>query len=106
MLPSSTCFEGGAREIHDTHDLDMAPNRTRPRVQSSVVWVQNVMCRWHARLNVSWVRAVANSTEMAVLSSDSKPLLAESFSELTGFRDGIRGFRRDSAGEYPGRTRW
>jgi hypothetical protein len=47
---------------------------------------------------------VASSMEMAVLSSDPKPLLAESFGELTGFRDVIRKFRRDSAGEYPGRT--
>jgi hypothetical protein len=48
---------------------------------------------------------VASSTEVAVLSSDSEPLLAESFGELTGFQDDIRGFRRDSAGEYPGQTR-
>jgi hypothetical protein len=47
---------------------------------------------------------VANSMEMAVLSSDSEPLLAESLGELTGFRDDIRVFHCDSAGEYPRRT--
>jgi hypothetical protein len=55
--------------------------------------------------NVGWVGAVANSTELAVLSLDSKPLLAESFGELMGFRDNVRGFRSDGAGEYPGQTR-
>jgi hypothetical protein len=64
-----------------------------------------VTCRWHAQLDVSWLRAVANLTEMTVLSSDSKPLLAESMCELTGFRDDVRVFRRDGAGEYPGQTR-
>jgi hypothetical protein len=48
---------------------------------------------------------VASSTEMAVLSLDSKPLLAESFGELTGFQDDVRGLRCDGTGEYPGRTR-
>jgi hypothetical protein len=65
----------------------------------------SVTCQWHARLDVSWIRVVASSTEMAVLSSDSKPLLAESFGELTGFQDDVRVFRCDSAGEYPGQTR-
>jgi hypothetical protein len=64
-----------------------------------------VMCRWHVWLNVSWIRAVANSTEVTVLSSDSQPLLVESFSELTGFWDSVRVFRCDGAGEYPGQTR-
>jgi hypothetical protein len=54
---------------------------------------------------VSWVRAVANLTEMMVLSLDSEPLLAESFGELTGFRDDVRVFCCDGAGEYPGQTR-
>jgi hypothetical protein len=63
------------------------------------------MCQWHARLDVSGSRAVASLTEMTVLSSDSKPLLAESIGELTGFRDDIRVFRCDGAGEYPGQTR-
>jgi hypothetical protein len=63
------------------------------------------MCRWHVRLDVSWVKAVASSTEVVVLSLDSKPLLAESFGELMGFRDDVRAFCRDSAGEYPGQTR-
>jgi hypothetical protein len=48
---------------------------------------------------------VANSTEVVVLCSDSEPLLAESFCELTGFRDEIGVFCCDSAGEYPGQTR-
>jgi hypothetical protein len=43
---------------------------------------------------------VANLTEMMVLSLDSEPLLAESFGELTGFRDDVRVFCCDSAGEY------
>jgi hypothetical protein len=42
---------------------------------------------------------------MSVLSLDSKPLLAESFGELMGFRDVIRRFRRDSTGELPEQTR-
>jgi hypothetical protein len=65
----------------------------------------SVTCRWHARLDVSWVQAVASLTEMTVLSSDSEPLLAESFSELTGFRGEVRVFRYDGAGGYPGQTR-
>jgi hypothetical protein len=64
-----------------------------------------VMCRWHVRLDVNWIRSVVNSTEVAVLSLDSEPLLAESLGELTGFRDDIRVFRCDSTGEYPGQTR-
>jgi hypothetical protein len=52
--------------------------------------ILHVTCRWHVRLNVSGIGAVANSMELAVLSSDSVPLLAESFGELTGFRDGVR----------------
>jgi hypothetical protein len=48
---------------------------------------------------------VANLTEMAVLSSDSEPLLAELLSEQTGFWGDIWRFRHDSTGEYPGRTR-
>jgi hypothetical protein len=55
---------------------------------------------------MSWIRSVASLTEMAVLSSDSKPLLAESFGELMWFRDVIRRLRCDSAGEYPGQTWW
>jgi hypothetical protein len=47
---------------------------------------------------------VASSTEMVVLGSDLEPLLVESFGELTGFGDDVRGFRRDSAGEYLGKT--
>jgi hypothetical protein len=43
--------------------------------------------------------------ELAILSSDSKPLLTESFGELTGLRDNVRMLRSDSAGEYPGQTR-
>jgi hypothetical protein len=35
-----------------------------------------VTCRWHARLDVSWVGSVANSTEVTVLRSDPKPLLS------------------------------
>jgi hypothetical protein len=56
------------------------------------------------RLDMSWIGSVASSMEMAVLSSDSEPLLAESFGELMGFRDVIRRFRCDGAGEYPGQT--
>jgi hypothetical protein len=67
--------------------------------------IPNVTCRWHVLLDVSWIRSVANSTEVAVLSSDPEPLLAESFGELTGSLSEIRVFRYDSAGEYPGRTR-
>jgi hypothetical protein len=63
------------------------------------------MFQWHVRLDVSWVQVVANSTEVAVLSSDSKPLMAESFGELTGFWYDVRVFHCDGAGEYPGRTR-
>jgi hypothetical protein len=48
---------------------------------------------------------VANSTEVAVLSSDSEPLLTESLCELMGFWDDVRRFHYDSAGEYPGQTR-
>jgi hypothetical protein len=48
---------------------------------------------------------VASLTEMTVLSSDSKPLLAESIGELTGFRDDVRVFCCDGTGEYPGQTR-
>jgi hypothetical protein len=59
---------------------------------SIIVWMDwpespSVTCRWHARLDVSWIRSVASSTEMAVLSLDSKPLLAESLGELTGVAD-------------------
>jgi hypothetical protein len=54
---------------------------------------------------VSWVWTVANSTEVAVLCSDSEPLLAESFCELMGFGYEIGLFRCDGAGEYPGQTR-
>jgi hypothetical protein len=54
---------------------------------------------------MSGVRSVANSTEVVVLSSDPKPLLTESFGELTGFRNDIGVLRDDGAGEYPGRTR-
>jgi hypothetical protein len=54
---------------------------------------------------VSRIGTAANSTEVAVLCSDSKPLLAESFSELMGFWHEIRVLRDDGAGEYPGRTR-
>jgi hypothetical protein len=63
-----------------------------------------VTCRWHTRLNVSWIGSVASLTEMAVLSLDSEPLLVESFGELMGFRDVIRRFHCDGAGEYPGQT--
>jgi hypothetical protein len=34
-----------------------------------------VTCRWHARLDVSWVGLVANSAEVTVLRADPKPLL-------------------------------
>jgi hypothetical protein len=54
---------------------------------------------------VSGFGSVANSTEVAVLGSDSEPLVAESFGKLTGLRDDIRMLRDDSTGEYPGRTR-
>jgi hypothetical protein len=64
-----------------------------------------VTCRWHILLDVSGIGSVANSMEMAVLSSDPKPLMVESFSELTGFWSDIRRLRDDGAGEYPGRTR-
>jgi hypothetical protein len=64
-----------------------------------------VTYQWHVRLDVSWVGAVANLMELAILSSDSKPLLTESFGELTGLRDNVRMLRSDSAGEYPGQTR-
>jgi hypothetical protein len=36
----------------------------------------DVTCRWHVRLDVSWVRAVANSTKVTILCSDPEPLLA------------------------------
>jgi hypothetical protein len=49
---------------------------------------------------------VANLTEIAVLCSDPKPLVAKAFCELTGFWGMIWGFCCDGAGEYPGRTRW
>jgi hypothetical protein len=65
----------------------------------------SVMCRWHAWLDVSWVGAVASLSAEMVLSSDPEPLLTESISELMGFRDSVRVFRCDSAGEYPGQTR-
>jgi hypothetical protein len=65
----------------------------------------DVMCRWHAQLDVSWVWAAANLTEVMVLCSDPKPLLAESFGELMGFRDKVGVFCCDSTGGYPGRTR-
>jgi hypothetical protein len=64
-----------------------------------------VTCRWHALLNVSQIWSVASLAEMAVMSSDPDPLLAEAFGERTGFRDEIGVFHRDSAGEYPGQTR-
>jgi hypothetical protein len=63
---------------------------------------RGVTCRWHARLDVSGVRVVANSSEVAVLCSDSEPLLAESFGEQMGFRYDVRWFRDDGTGEYPG----
>jgi hypothetical protein len=65
----------------------------------------HVTCRWHVRLDVSWVGVVANSMEVAILSLDSEPLLTESFGELTGLWDNVRMFRSHSAGEYPGQTR-
>jgi hypothetical protein len=70
-----------------------------------VAVVNVVTCQWHVWLDVSWIRAVASSTEVSVLGSDPKPLLAESLGEYTGFWDEVRVFRRDGAGEYPGRTR-
>jgi hypothetical protein len=35
-----------------------------------------VTCRWHVRLDVSWIGSVANSAEMTVLRTDPKPLLS------------------------------
>jgi hypothetical protein len=64
-----------------------------------------VMCRWHVRLDVSWVLTVANLTEFVVLCLDPKPLMVKVFCEQTGFQDGIRRFCCDSTGEYPGQTR-
>jgi hypothetical protein len=60
-----------------------------------LVVLQIVTCRWHVLLDVSWVRSVASSMEMSVLSSDPEPLLAESFGELTGFLSEIRVFHDD-----------
>jgi hypothetical protein len=39
-------------------------------------WWPGVTCRWHARLDVSWVGAVANSAQVTVLCTDPEPLLA------------------------------
>jgi hypothetical protein len=36
----------------------------------------DVTCRWHVRLDVSWVGSVANAAEMTVLRADPKPLLS------------------------------
>jgi hypothetical protein len=36
----------------------------------------SVTCRWHARLDVSWVGSVANSAKVTILCSDPEPLLA------------------------------
>jgi hypothetical protein len=35
-----------------------------------------VTCRWHARLDVSWVLSVANSVKVTILCTDPEPLLA------------------------------
>jgi hypothetical protein len=35
-----------------------------------------VTCRWHVRLDVSWVGSVANSAKVTVLRSDPEPLLS------------------------------
>jgi hypothetical protein len=86
------------------HSHLISPCLSHSPLTSSVGW-SRVMCRWHVRLDMSWFRAVASLLKLAVLSSDSEPLLAESFSELTGFRDDVRGFCCDGTGEYPGQTR-
>jgi hypothetical protein len=44
--------------------------------QESVASSHSVTCRWHVRLDVSWVGSVANSAEVTVLRSDPKPLLS------------------------------
>jgi hypothetical protein len=35
-----------------------------------------VTCRWHVRLDVSWIGSVANSAKVTVLRSDPEPLLS------------------------------
>jgi hypothetical protein len=104
IIPSSSPSLSPSLSRPTKHEHMQCKNNRPCAIGPPRFMASNVTCRWHVRLNVSWGRSVANSTEMMVLCSDSKPLLAESFCELTGFWYQIRRFCGDGAGEYPGRT--